>query len=457
MADLSHNSVKAYEPDVLVCGLGSAGVAAAISAARHGARVLAVERWGFAGGYMTAIYGPGMDGFVDVRTGLPVVGGLAIEFAGRAAGKTGDIRTTRFHPGSDLRDLAEYPEFEPLWLDVERFKLEADRLLKAAGAKLLYHTHVASAEREGNRVGSVLIVNKAGITRVSPKVVVDATGDADVVAFAGGEYSKDPEIQPMSLHFRIRNVRDIRAELRDKCAEALHKARDAGEIELFGGPWMGKLREGELWINATRIPGDGTVPEDVTQAEVVGRENAHTMFRIWKDRVPEFSDAEFVESGPVAGVRESRRIKGRATITKADIIERRESTDAVVYGAWYLDRHPRRHSGFHMHEVVRPYPIGFGTMLPESLDNVIVAGRCHSADSAALASTRVNITAMGMGQAAGVAAALSVEKNCSPADLVYRELQRTLIKDGAILGKAVEDVLAVGDKNVEDWPESKSR
>jgi hypothetical protein len=110
-----------------------------------------------------------------------------------------------------------------------------------------------------------------------------------------------------------------------------------------------------------------------------------------------------------------------------------------------------------MHEVVRPYPIGLGTMLPESLDNVIVAGRCHSADSAALASTRVNITAMGMGQAAGVAAALSVEKNCSPADLVYQELQRALIKDGAILGKAVEDVLAVGDKNVENWPESKSR
>lgn len=457
MADLSHNSANAYEPDVLVCGLGSAGVAAAISVARHGAKVLAVERWGFAGGYMTAVYGPGMDGFVDVRTGLPVVGGLAIEFARRAAGKTGDIRNRRFHPGSDLRDLAEYPEFEPLWLDVERFKLEADRLLRTAGAKLLYHTHVAFAEREGNRVTSVLLVNKAGISKVTPRIVVDTTGDADVVALAGGEYFKDPEIQPMSLHFRIRNVKDIRAELRDKCAKALQEARERGEIELFGGPWMGRLREGELWINATRIPGDGTVPEDISEAEIVGRENAHTMFRIWKDQVPEFSDAEFVESGPVAGVRETRRIKGRATITKADILEGRESTDGVVYGAWYLDRHPRRHSGFHMHEVVRPYPIGFGTMLPEGLDNVIVAGRSHSADSAALASTRVNITALGMGEAAGVAAALAVERNCPPGELVYDQLQQTLIQDGAILGSRVEGILAVGDNNVEDWPESKPR
>jgi hypothetical protein len=455
--DFSKGLHVVAEPDVLVCGCGSAGVAAAIAAARHGARTLALERWGFAGGYMTAVFGPGMDGFVDLRSGLPVVGGVALEFAHLAGGATGDIAHTRFQPGSDLRELDENPEWQPMCLDVELFKLHADRLMRAAGAHILYHTVVADALTASGRITGVVVANKGGLGIVRPKVVVDATGDADVAAAAGGEYRVSEALQPMSLHFRIRSVRGISARLRDKCAAVLKQGSDAGRLSLYGGPWMGQVHADELWINATRVPGSGLDPLDVTHAEMQGREDARTMFDLWKEHLPEFREAIFVTSGPVVGVRETRRIVGDETITREDVLAKKAIPDAVVLGAWYLDLHPKGQSGYHIHEVVRPYGIGYRTLIPRGVDNLLVAGRCHSADSAALASTRVNITAMGMGQAAGTAAALCAASQISPRELPIGRLQTALLKDGAIILEKAEELLRVGDSYGDKIPESKPR
>jgi hypothetical protein len=445
------------EPDVLVCGCGSAGIAAAIAAARQGARTLALERWGFAGGYMTAVYGPGMDGFVDLRSGLPVVGGIAFEVARLAGGATGDLATTRFQSGSDLREMDEAPDWRPLCLDVELFKLHADRLMRQAGADILYHTQVADAIVRDGRIAGVVIANKAGLGVVRPKVVVDATGDADVAASAGAEYRMSDTVQPMSLHFRIRGVQGISARLRDRCAAVLAEAHAAGRLQQYGGPWMGQLHPDELWINTTRCPGSGINPVDVTRAEVQGREDARTMFDLWRERLPEFQEAIFVASGPVVGVRETRRIVGEGTITREDVLAKTPVPDAVVLGAWYLDRHPEDHSGYHIHEVVRPYGIGYRTLLPQGIENLLVAGRCHSADSAALASTRVNITALGMGQAAGTAAALCAANDTSPRALTVSALQAALVQDGAILLERAERILAVGDAVGSQGPVSKPR
>ena len=455
--DFSKRLYVVAEPDVLVCGCGSAGIAATIAAARHGARTLAIERWGFAGGYMTAVFGPGMDGFVDLRSGLPVVGGVAFEFARLAGGATGDIAHTRFQPGSDLRELDENAEWRPMCLDVELFKLHADRLMRAAGAQILYHTVVADALAENGHITGVVIANKGGLGIIRPKVVVDATGDADVAAFAGAEYAVSEVLQPMSLHFRIRGVQGITARLREKCAAALKQGSDAGRLPLYGGPWMGQVNADELWINATRIPGSGLNPKDVTHAEIRGREDAWTMFELWKEHVSEFRDAIFVTSGPVVGVRETRRIVGDETIRREDILAKKAVADAVVLGAWYLDRHPDGKSGYHIHEVVRPYGIGYRTLLPRGADNLLVAGRCHSADSAALASTRVNITAMGMGQAAGTAAALCAAGRTSPREVSIGTLQSELLKDGVIILERAEEILRVGDACGDRIPESKPR
>jgi hypothetical protein len=443
--------------DVIVCGSGCAGVAAAIAASRAGARTLVVERWGFSGGYITAVYGPGLDGFVDLRTGRPIVGGIAARFARHAAGGPEDVLEGKFPPGSDLRNQREYPDLPPLIINIEAFKLWADRLLRQAGAEILYHTHVADVVTRGKRIEGVVLANKAGLTIARASQVVDATGDADVAAMAGVPYDVDEHLQPLSLHFRVAGIRNVRAELRDVCGAVLEKLIKNGELPSYGGPWLSQIGPDSINVNATRTPGDGRNPWDVTNAETQGREDAWAMFEAWKAEVPEFKDSVFLSSGPVAGVRETRRIRGVSQLTVDNASKGNAQADVVVKGAWYLDRHPSDSSGYHMHKVLRPYDIGYYTMVPQGCDNLLVAGRCHSADSYALASSRVTVTAMGMGEAAGIAAAMASKGGSAPADIDIATLQKELLNVGAIILDRAERVLEEGDKLGNNVPESKAR
>lgn len=445
------------EPDVLVCGCGCAGIAAAIAAGRTGASTLVVERMGFAGGYITGVVGASFDGFVDLRTGHPVVGGIVFELARLAGGASGDIALERYPPSNDLREFREAPDRTRIHFDLELFKLHTDRLMRQAGVRILYHTHVADVQCHNDRIIGVIVVNKGGLGLIRPKMVIDATGDADVAAWAGAPYDINEEMQPMSLHFRVANVQNISAELRDQCSEVLEQAHATGKLSLFGGPWLGHLGPGELYVNATRFAGDGLNPNDLTAAEIQGREDARLMFELWQQHVPGFKDAYFVASGPIVGVRETRRIVGDKILTLNDILEYRRQKDVITLGAWYLDRHPKHSSGYHVHRVIRPYDISYRTLLPQRLANVWVAGRCHSAESAALASSRVTITAMGMGQAAGTAAAMAVKGGQDSRALSMSKLQARLLADGAIILDRADKVLEIGDTLGDAAPESALR
>ena len=169
------------------------------------------------------------------------------------------------------------------------------------------------------------------------------------------------------------------------------------------------------------------------------------MFELWKAELPEFADAYFMTSGPTAGARESRRILGDAVLTGEDVREGRRHDDVVVLGAWRLDRHPPQASGYHAIPWTPPYDIPYGTLLPRTLDNVLVAGRCHSATSEALASSRVTATAMGMGQAAGLAAALAVAHKQSPHAIDIATLQGKILAQGGILEAPQVDAVEIGD------------
>jgi hypothetical protein len=445
------------EPDVLVCGCGCAGTAAAIAAGRYGASTMAVERWGFAGGFITAVMGSSLDGFVDLRSNLPIVGGIVFEFARLAGGITGDIASIQFRPSNEVRELKENPDKQAVHFDFELFKLHADRLLQKAGVDLLYHTYVVDVLREGDRITGVVIVNKGGMGIVKPKMVIDATGDADVVARAGLAFDIDEEMQPMSLHFRVGNIKNISYELRMKCSEVLKNAREEGKLDLYAGPWMAQINPGELYFNATRFAGNGVDPEDVTRAEVQGREDARLMFELFKERLPEFKDAYFVSTGPSVGQRETRRIKGDGTLSVDDAYNSHPQKDVVVMGAWYVDRHPKGSSGYHMHEVIRPYDISYRTMLPQGLSNTLAAGRCHAAESGALASSRVTVTAMGMGQAAGTAAAMAAEGKNDSRELDVAALQTRLLEDDVIILDRAAKVLKVGDDLGDSAPTSAIR
>ncbi len=437
-----------FEPDVLVCGAGCAGTIAAIAAARRGASVVLVERFGFSGGYITGVIGASLDGFVDLRSGLPVVGGIVREFAENAIGAAKDLYAQSFSPSGELREMKENPNRRTIRFDIEGFKLQADRLFRQAGVKVLYYTSVVDVLARGDRVEGVVVANKGGLGLIKPRTIVDATGDADVAAWAGADYEFSEHAQPMSLHFRIGNVH-INHKTRDQCGAILTKAHDEGALGLYGGPWIGRISETEVYVNACRSPGNGTVPDDLTRAEIQGREDSKLMFDLFKAHVSGFEDSFLSSTGPVVGVRESRRMIGDRTLTGEDVRNEVEQDDAVALGAWWMDQHPVDKAGYHLHELVRPYDISYGTLLPRKLSNVWVAGRCHSADSTALASSRVTVTAMGMGEAAGTAAALASAKGTDSRGIKIRELQSTLLAGGSIILGEAQRIRAIGDAVVD--------
>ena len=212
-------------PDVLVCGAGLAGIGAAVAAARAGARTLVVERNGFAGG------------FVDERSGEPVVGGIVFEMLERMGViRPGQGPELRYNVNGDLSFVEMHPERVIPRCDPERFKRAADQILLDAGVDILYHSQVADVTTRDGRIETVIVSNKAGLVAIQPKVVVDCTGDGDVAAWAGVPFEKAEPLQPMSLHFRIAYL-EPGFELRRRCARVLAEAQQRGELGLYAGPY----------------------------------------------------------------------------------------------------------------------------------------------------------------------------------------------------------------------------
>jgi len=420
-------------PDVLVCGAGLAGIGAAVAAARGGAKVMVLDRNGFAGGFFTAIMGSAFDGFVDERTGTPVVGGIVFEMLERMGViQPGQGPELRYNVNGDMSFVEMHPDRVIPRCDPERFKRAADAILLDAGVEIIYHTQVADVVVNGGCIESVVVSNKAGLEAIKPKIVIDCTGDGDVAAWAGAPFEKAESLQPMSLHFRIGNL-EPNFTLRRRCAAILQAAYERGELNLYAGPYPATFSGSDVYFNATRTPGDNTDPTDWTHAEIQGRSDAWTMFELWKEQLPEFADAYFMTSGPVAGARESRRIMGEYVLTGEDVREGRMQEDVVVLGAWRLDRHPANKPGYHDIPWTPPYAIPYRTLLPQGVENLLVAGRCHSATSEALASSRVTATAMGMGQAAGIAAGLAVAAAKLPRAVAVTKIQEKIREAGGFL------------------------
>ncbi|MCB0127445.1 MAG: FAD-dependent oxidoreductase, partial [Caldilineaceae bacterium] len=217
-------------PDVLVCGAGLAGIGAAVAAARGGAQVMVIERNGFAGGFFTAIIGSAFDGFVDERTGTPVVGGIVFEMLERMGViQAGQGPHLRYNVNGDFSFVEMHPERVIPRCDPERFKRAADAILLEAGVQVLYHSQVADVITKTGRIESVIVSNKAGLVAIQPKIVIDCTGDGDVAAWAGAPFEKAEALQPMSLHFRIAYL-EPSFDLRRRCAAVLQAAHERGEL-----------------------------------------------------------------------------------------------------------------------------------------------------------------------------------------------------------------------------------
>lgn len=420
--------MKIIQTDVLVCGGGCAGLAAALSSSRQGAKTLLIERAGFSGGIITTVGLPYFDGLIDKPSGRFVVKGIPLELLQQlGVAKDGAKHIDDLRP--DL--ITKY--WGSVWIpNVEEFKLLSDELILKQSDQLtvLYHSMACEVEVREGRIAAVILANKDGLTRVEARQVIDCTGDGDIAHWAGCPTIQSTPLMPLTMHFRIGNVVPVK-ETRDTAKKVLIEAHQEGRLPNFYGPGLiFAFAKDECYVHATRVPADATDAADFTRAEIQGRKDAWTIFNEWKTKVPGFENSYYIMSGPCIGVRDTRRIVGLNVLTLDDLQQTTRHDDAIATGCWFLDIHPPETtldkpftgSGFQP----KPYDISYRTLVPQKVSNLLVAGRCHSASSEASASSRVTATAMALGEAAGTAAALAMKSKIEVGTIDGRKVREAL-------------------------------
>ena len=317
-------------------------------------------------------------------------------------------------------------------------KVATDRLLSRAGVRTLYHATVVDVSMAGNAVTGVDAALRDGRAAFHARCVVDGTGDAEVAHFAGASWTLDEELQAITYHFRLGNVAPgvTWKDLENQARQAMAAADENGSALPYGGPWVIRLTDNEVSINATRVYANPLDPEDLTRAEQQARESMLTISEILRNGVDALQASYIVSGATDLHVRESRKIVGEYVLTEDDIYSRRDFPDVIALGAWPVDIHPT--SGFvgvhpHKDNPPSPYQIPYRCLVPGYIDGLLVAGRPISTTHRAHGSTRVPGTSMASGQAAGLAAALASRQKIAPRLIDTSALQSELEKQGAIL------------------------
>ena len=423
---------------MLVVGGGSAGCAAALAARERGRHdVVLIERYGFLGGSSTQV----LDTFYGFFTPGPeprkVVGGVpdrvvdALESEGAVF-----LRPNTYGAGTGVT------------YDPERLKLVWDDLLARAGVRVLLHATLVDVETapDGRIVGAV-IFTKSGMFRVRARRFVDASGDADLCHWAGISYERAGDIDPaqtLTTTFRMCNVdldRFERAGGKRMLAERMARAVEEGRHALprKAGSAHAMVQPGCIATVAVRVADvDATNFEQLGDAEREGRRQAYVYEAFFRDCVPGYEDARIIGLATHIGVRETRRVHGEYRLTREDCLEVRGFDDRVLLCGAPIEDHRAGPAGEEETEWAyvpdgRAYDVPYRTLVPRGRDELWVAGRCFSATHDAHASCRSMGQTMSMGQAAGLAAALSLESDCGARDLPVPVLQRALADLGAVL------------------------
>jgi hypothetical protein len=418
--------------DVVVVGAGSAGATAAIAAARTGARTLLVDRMGFLGGISTAVLDTFYAFYTPGEVPKRVVGGIGWEVAGLLAAA-----------GAAFERPNTYGAGTGITYDPEVLKRLWETLVLDAGAEVLLHTWVTGVELDADRRARALSVfNKGGAGRVEAAVVVDASGDADVAAWAGVPFD-DPaangQIQSLSTVFRLAGVDVERAEAFGKRAlwARMREASGSGAYRLprIEGSWHRTPQPGVVMALMTRVPRvDATDPRQLTRAEIEGRRQASEYARFLREQVPGFERSVMVSTSPAIGVRESRRVHGRYRLEAGDVLAGRRFEDEIALcGAPIEDHHAGADTRWSYVPDGGVYGIPYRCLLPQLVEGLLVAGRCFSATHDAHASARSMGTCMSMGQAAGTAAALAAADGAVPGGLDAGRLRKHLAEQGVLL------------------------
>jgi 2-polyprenyl-6-methoxyphenol hydroxylase-like FAD-dependent oxidoreductase len=415
ISEPQRNTPVKAETEVLVIGGGTAGVSAAVAAARNGAEVILVERLGYLGGLATG----GLIALLltlDDGRGRQVIGGLCQEITDRLQKRGAAHFPSRNEWGStDEKLIARNQQWGLVWghgphrvrysvaYDAEEFKFALNTMAEEAKARLLFHCYACDAIVDGDRITGVTFQSKAGRFAILAKTVIDASGDGDIFTSAGATYEKEA-VLPW-LWFTMGGVENAEA--------AIEK----------GGWFFRTLGDGRVllpWGATERVARkiDATDPDDLSYAELACRRRVMEQVDSMRAEIPGFERAHICHIADQLGVTESRRLIGRHVLAHDEVDQPCDDVIAIT-GNWT--------------KYESLYYIPYRSLLATQFANLIVAGRCISVDHRVHHATKEIPPCMATGEAAGVAAALSVRAGIEPAELDVKLIQNRLEGQGAIL------------------------
>lgn len=435
--------------DILVVGGGPSGIMAAEAAAGKGLKVMLIENRSFLGGNLAI--GLPILGFLG-RNGNQIIKGLPQKFIDRlrARNAASEHKPCKNHMSMTI-------------IDPEESKTVALEILEDAGVEVLMYVFCVDAIVQDNQLKGVIIESKAGREVLLAKTVIDCTGDGDVAFRAGVECHKGDEhggMQPPTLMYCLKGVetqklRDaiihqpetfdmdvmppeqfregpfITVGLRNQIKQALAEGM---EIPVARTILITGLADDEIWVNMTRVSGvDSTRPESYTHGEIEGRKQVYRITEYLQKYVPGFAHARIEKMAPFMGIRESRVIVGKYVLTAEDIIAGRRFDDAIAVAGYPVDIHHAVGGDCTMYFCEDSYDIPYRCLVPEKIENLLVAGRCSSMNHEAMASTRVMSTCMALGEAAGRAARIALEQGVKPSQVDVEAIRRELRDTGAYL------------------------
>jgi hypothetical protein len=440
--------------DVIVIGSGCSGMVSAIAARRTGAKVLIVEKNPYVGGTNV---GSMVVPLMSFHAGdKQVVKGIGQEIVAKLI--------------EENQSLGYIPD--PLGFCSTVTPVNEDALknvyfdfIDKENIDLLLNTIVCDCTVVDNKVTEIEVVNKSGKMKIGAKVFIDASGDADLAALAKVPFTfgrqNDNLTQPMTLVFTVGNVNSdaIKDYMKKNPEEFVLRGdydfeylgvsgffKQVKEAKQNGDLYVDRdrvllfqaIKPDEVTINMTRVLGyNPTDAFSLSKAEVEGRKQLRNVMSFLRKYIPGFEHSYVVKSAQQIGVRESRHIHGKYTLTKDDVIYARKFEHSVAIGSFPIDIHSPTGGNMEFHNVSAEncYEIPVEVLLPVNRDGLLVTGRSISATHEASASSRLTPTCMALGQAAGTLAALAVKKNVSVSDVDVKELQQKLIEDGQVIFK----------------------
>ncbi|KRQ89829.1 FAD-dependent oxidoreductase [Bradyrhizobium valentinum] len=429
------------DSDVVVVGGGAAGVAAAVASARKGLNVTLIERYGFCGGGAVAGLSGTVCGLYEATNNVTagpkqIVFGFADEFCQRLEARGG------------LGDPLLYGKTWARVHDPIVWREVADALLREVGVRVIFHAHAQAVRLEGEKIEGIGVWTKQGPVDARAKIIIDASGDADIVAMAGlpNFVGDNGAVQNPTMIFRMMGVDvdrfvgeyGVDTIMPEKVSAMIRAKHNAGDYRLPRAKiWLfPTTRPGELLCNCTRVIGpDGRelntlFYQDFTDAEIEGRLQAREYARFFRDNLVGCEGAFLNDTGVQVGVRQTRQVSGVKRLANSDVVRGTKVPDGIAVSPWPIELH--RGDKPKVEWLLNDYyEVPYGCFVPERGEGLLVAGRCLSAEHEAVASARVTAQCFSYGHAIGLAAAVAVREKLAPRSIDGKDVRALLNADGA--------------------------